>query len=43
VDIKVDIGAATAADLAKATDEGKMTKVEAGKGKRRLLLVSMRD
>jgi hypothetical protein len=43
VDIKVDIGAATAADLAKATDEGKMTKVEAGEGKRRLLLVSMRD
>lgn len=43
VDIEADIGAATAADLARVTDEGAMTKVEVGEGKGKLLLVSTRD
>ncbi|MCJ1360770.1 MAG: hypothetical protein MMC33_010779 [Icmadophila ericetorum] len=43
VDIEVDIGAATAADLAKAADEGAITKVEVSECKGKLLLVSMRD
>lgn len=43
VDIELDISAATAEDLAKATDEGAMTKVEVGEGKGKLLLVSTRD
>jgi hypothetical protein len=43
VNIKVDIGAATAADLAKATDKGKITKVKAGESKQRLLLVLICD
>jgi len=41
--IVVDIDAATAADLAKATEEGAMTKLEMGEGEGKLLLISTRD
>ena len=43
VEIEVDVGAATAADVAQAADEGALTEVEVSDGKGKLLLVSMRD